>query len=188
MAPTATIDPTEVIAGPGKLYVAPIATTDPADVAALATLPSAWREVGYTDEGSEFTYDVQSEGVPVAEELDPVRYYLTSRTGSVMFAMKQSSRRNIALALNLGAAAVNDATQLEPPTTASMLRVKLLWISNDEYSVRGVIFRKCFNVGGLSVARRKAPNATTIPIEFRLEIPDDGNEPFAFMPNSDGQI
>ena len=179
--------PAEVIADPGILYAAPIATADPTGYADLATLPSAWREVGYTEEGSTFTYDVSNEPIEVAEELDPVKYAVTKRAGKVSFAMAQASRRNIALALNLGAAAVNDGTTLEPPDPSAFLRVKLLWVSNDENSARGVLFRKCLSVGTSEVSRKKAPNKTLIMVEFALEKPV-GDEAFAYLPNSSGLI
>jgi len=117
MAVVATRSSTEVAVDPGLLYVAAIGTTEPTastDLAA-ATLPSAWREVGYTEDGSVFKYDVKSEDIEVAEELDPILSMITARTGTLEFKMAQATRRNLALALNTAAAAANDATTLEPP-------------------------------------------------------------------------
>lgn len=187
MAPTSTISPTEVLLDPGTLYAAPIGTTEPATSTALSSLPSAWREVGYTEEGSMFKYDVKSEDIEVAEELDPIKSMITGRTGSLEFKMAQASRRNLALALNVGAAAANDNTTLEPPDPEDMVRVMLLHVSNDANAVRGTLFRQCFNTGGLEMDFSKAPKKVLLPVTFKLEKPT-GAKPFVVFPNASGHI
>lgn len=194
MAPTNTLSPAEVVADPGLLFVAPVGTTEPtataaADIgAAGASLPSAWRHVGYTDEGSTHTWDISSEGLYVAEELSPIRQMLTQTESKLAFKMAQASRRNAALALNLGAAAASAGTVLEPPDPSAMLRVMLLWVSNDDLATRGVLFRQCFNITGWEMNRSKAPNKTLIDVEFAQEIPSSGAAPFVFIPNAAGVI
>lgn len=82
MAVVTTRSSSELAIDPGLLYVAPIGTTEPTastDLAA-ASLPSAWREVGYTEDGSVFKYDVKSEKIEVAEELDPIQSVITGRS------------------------------------------------------------------------------------------------------------
>lgn len=188
MAPITTINPDEVIDGPGLLYVATFGDVAALTAAAqLDSLPSGWREVGYTEEGSTFTWETTSEDVEVAEEETPIRSRVTKAVGTVAFAMAQASRRNAALALNIAANAANDGTLLEPPDPTDVGSVVLLWKSNDEFDSRGVLFRKCRQVGTLEIGRRKAPNKTLLPVEFRLEKPE-GAEPFAFIPNANGQI
>lgn len=185
MAPTTTKSADEVVAGPGLLYVAPLGTTEPTTSSDLSSLPSAWREVGYTDKGSTFSYKITAEGLDVAEELDPVGTRITKRAGTVTFQMAQASRRNLALALNLGAAAANDATTLEPPDESAMLRVMLLRVSTDASAVRGVLFRKVFNTGGLEINFSEAPDKSVIPVEFALEKPTSAKS-FIVFPNASG--
>lgn len=189
MAVVQTRSSTELAIDPGLLYVAPIGTTEPTastDLAA-ASLPSAWREIGYTEDGSVFKYDVKSEKIEVAEELDPIASMITSRSGTLEFKMAQAARRNLALALNTGASAVNDATTIEPPAPSAMVRVMLLHVSNDAGDVRGTLFRQCFNVGGLELDFSKAPKKTLMPVMFDLEKPT-GKTSFKVYPNASGVI
>lgn len=182
---TRSSDQTKV--GPGLLYVAAIGTTEPstsADLAA-ASLPSAWREVGYTEDGSVFKYETKFEGVEVAEELDEISTHLTARTGSLEFKMKQASARNLRLALNLGATGANDGTTIEPPDPSGMVRVMLLHVSDDAGAVRGYLWRQCFNVSGLEIDWSKAPKATLFPVMFRTEKPTSKKAWIAF-PNASG--
>lgn len=174
--------PTNLSVGPGLLYVAPIGTTEPAS--ASATLASAWREVGYTEEGTTFTEDRTNEGLEVAEEFYPVRYATTSITNSLAFAMAEATRRNLALALNSGAAAANDATSYEPPAPGAEVRVMIVLDTQD--GARW-IFRQCFNGGTVELQRQKAPNKTLIATEFRLEKPT-GLQPWKVFPNASGLI
>ena len=185
MAPVTTRSTTETPIDVGLLYVAPNGTTEPTASTDLSSLPSAWREVGYTEDGSVFKYEVKSEDIEVAEELDPIGYSITGRSGSLSFKMAQFTRRNLALALNSGAAAANDATTLEPPDPADMVRVMLLHVSNDAGAVRGTLYRRCFNTGGLETAFGKAPAKPLIPVEFSLEKPT-GKKPFIVFPNASG--
>lgn len=189
MAVVQTRSSTEVVVDPGLLYVAPIGTAEPttsADLAA-ASLPSAWREIGYTEDGSVFKYDVKSEDIEVAEELDPISSMITGRTGTLEFKMAQAARRNLYLALNMGAAGANDGTTIEPPDPSAMVRVMLLHVSNDASAVRGTLFRQCFNVGGLELDFSKAPKKVLQPVMFKLEKPT-GETPFIVFPNASGLV
>ncbi|MBP7632303.1 MAG: hypothetical protein KA758_17755 [Acidimicrobiales bacterium] len=189
MAVVTTRSSTETPLGAGLLYVAATGTAEPttsADLAA-ASLPSAWREIGYTEDGSVWKYDVKSEDIEVAEELDPIGSAITSRTGTVEFKMKQSSRRNLVAALNSGAASANDGTTVEPPDPSAMVRVMLLHVSNDASAVRGVLFRQCFNVGGIEVDWSKAPKTPLLPVMFKLEKPTS-KTPWIAFPNANGLV
>lgn len=189
MAVVSTRSSTELAIDPGLLYVAAIGTTEPAtssDLAA-ATLPSAWREVGYTEDGSVFKYDVKSEDIEVAEELDPIASVITARTGTLSFKMAQATRKNLFLALNKGASTTNDATTLEPPDPSAMVRVMILHVSNDAGAVRGTLFRQCFNTGGLELDYSKAPKKVLQPVEFKTEKPTS-KTPFIVFPNAAGTI
>lgn len=182
----ATGTATNVSLGPGWLYVAAIGTTEP--TSASAALPSAWRDVGYTEEGSTFSYEYENEGIEVAEELDAIRYVTTGRAGTLAFNMAEATRRNLALALNAGAAAANDATAIEPTAAGSEVRVMAVWDSGDATAVAAGtssrwLFRQCFQAGNIEIDRHKAPDKSLIPVEFRLEKPT-GLQPFKVFPNS----
>lgn len=175
-------DSDEVQAGPGLLYVAPIGTAEP--TSATATLDSAFREVGYTESGPTFTYEVANDGIFVAEEFDPIRYQTTSRTGTLKFEMAQISIENLALALNQGANVSHSSTSIEPPEPGSEVRV--MFVHQTEQGARW-IFRQCINASSIELARKKAPDKGLIPVEFRLEKPT-GLAPFKALPNADGLI
>ena len=126
-------------------------------------------------------------GGEVAEELDPIQSVITGRSGTLEFKMAQATRRNLYLALNMGAAGANDGTTVEPPDPSAMVRVMLLHVSNDAGSVRGTLFRQCFNTGGLEEDFSKAPKKVLLPVMFKLEKPT-GKKPFITFPNASGVI
>lgn len=165
-----------VLIGPGLLYVAPIGTAEPAS--ATATLNAAFREVGYTDAGTTFRYELTNEPIEVAEEFDPVAYATTGRAASVAFAMAESTRANLALALNSGADAAATGTY-EPPEPGDEVRVMILL--QTEEGARW-LFRRCLQADTVEIARQKAPQKALIPVTFRLEKPT-GAAPFKVWPS-----
>lgn len=172
----------EVQLGPGTLYCAPVGTTEPAS--ASATLASAFREIGYTESGSEFQYEIKTADIDVAEEFDPVRIATTGRAASISFEMAQVSRQNLALALNIGANAANDASSLEPVSPGSEVRVMLVWQGDNGSRW---IFRQCFQSSPIAIKRDKAPQKALIPVTFRLEKPS-GSQPFKVFPAAAGLV
>lgn len=175
-------DSAAIAIGPGTLYVAAIATADP--TSATASLPSTWRAVGYTEEGNTFTYEITQEEIEVAEEFDPVRIDTTKRAGTVAFSMAEMTRANLALALNLGAAATNDTTAVEPPAPGAELRVKIVL---DTLGGSRWLFRQCIQGGSLEIARKKSPDKALMPVEFKLEKPT-GLQPFKVFPAASGYL
>lgn len=175
-------DSTHIDLGPGLFYVAPIGTAEP--TSSSAALPSAWRAVGYTEEGTTFNFEYTNEPIEVAEEFYPVSYRTTAVQGSVSLALAEVTRQNLALALNAGAAAADDATSLEPPDPGAEVRV--MGILDTESDARW-IFRQMFQSGNIEMNRRKAPDKALIPVEFRLEKPT-GSAPWKVYPNAAGLI
>lgn len=171
----------DVLTGPGLLYAAPLGTTEPTD--ATTALPGAWREVGYTDEGSTFSYELNTEQVEVAETLDPIRQVNTSRTITIAFAMAEMSRRNLALALNAGANAANTGAY-EPPELGTEVRVMLVWHGD---GAQRWVLRKCFQTSNVEINRGKLPAKSLMTVVFGLEKPT-GLAPFKVFPNASGQV
>ena len=62
--------PGNVKLGAGRLYYAPLGTTEPTNCS--TALPSAWIAVGYTENGTSIDTAITSEDIEVAEELDPI--------------------------------------------------------------------------------------------------------------------
>lgn len=173
--------------GAGRLYVAALGTAEPTD--ASSALPSAWRPVGYTEDGTTFTADITSDPVEVAEELEPVRWDNSSRRLSVAFSMAEVTRRNLALALSIGAAEANTAEYLEPPTVGSEVAVMLVWDSDETPSAANSrwLFRQAKPSGSIAIQRNKTPNKALIPVTFNLEKPS-GLQPFRVYPDSAGRV
>src|SRR6185295_1767066 len=163
--PVTVGDADQVVIGPGTLFVAAVGTAEPTTIAGV-TGASAWREVGWTDDGTAFTQDTTTEGIEVEEEFFPVKYATTTIVAKVGFAMKQATRRNLALALNQGAAAANDTTQLTPATPGAEVRVSIALITPDDALFW---YPRAFQTGSVNLNFQKAPDATLIPVEFSLE-------------------
>lgn len=185
MAPTTTKSTAEVAVDVGILYAAPIGTTEPAS--ATAVLDTAWREVGYTEDGSKFTTTVDAQEVTVEELLDPVKYVNVKRTSKLAFVMAQSTARNLLLALNQGAAGGATAEQIiQPVAGAAEVRVMLLWESEATGASRSrLLCRQAYNVGNLEMNLQQAPDKHKIPVEFNLEKPTSAAA-FAFFTNAAG--
>lgn len=169
-------EPTHVLAGPGDVYVAPIGTTEPAS--ATAVLDAAWRNVGYTDGGVQFGYELTNEAIEVDQEFDPIKYMTTGRRSSIGFNMAEINRKNLALALNAGADAA-DTGSIEPPDPGSEVRVMVL--HQTEEGARW-LFRQCLQANAVNISSQKAPQKRVIPVVFRLEKPT-GAAPFRVWPS-----
>lgn len=179
--------------GPGAFYVAPLGTDEM--LSASATPDTEWREVGFTEDGSEFNYEVTAEEVYVAERFDPVKIATTKRAASISLQLAESDRRNLALALNAGAAAANSAQGLAAPNPGAEVRVMGMYVSEN-----GAVwlFRRMFQGASVAIKRTKAPAKALIPVTFRLEIPESaastvpvgstGLEPFWVFPTAAGLI
>lgn len=181
--------PGNVDLGPGRLYYAPLGTTEP--VSASAAPAVAWIAIGYTEDGSTVETDITSEAIEVAEELDPIAYEQTRRTTRVSFSMAESTKKRLALALGAGAAEVDNAASFEFPDAGSVTAIMLMWDSEDTpttASNRRWIFRKCTPSGTVSVNRQKAPNKALIPVTFDCAKPDASTKSIKIFPNSSGGI
>jgi len=156
--------PAAVITGPGLLFAAPTGTTEPID--ATTALPAAWKEIGFTADGTTITREQTWNAIYVEEQTHPVRWEPSVTNDMVGFSMAESTKSKLALAMNMGAAVVDDVVALEPPAAGAELRVML--ILNAASGARWV-WRRCVQTGASAMARKKSPDKMTIPVTFRLE-------------------
>lgn len=177
--------------GPGRLYVAPLGTAEPSS--ASAVLPSAWRAIGYTEEGSSFSTELTNEAIEVAEEVDPIRYVLTKRANMLALSMAEVTRQNLGLALGdqTAAQAANGNTAFEPPDPGTEAACMIVWdrdtsASPSTTNVRW-LFRQAKSGGTIEIAARKAPAKSLIAVTFSLEKPS-GVAPWKVFPNAAGHI
>lgn len=174
-------DPTNVRVGPGMLYIAALGSTEPTDLA--TAWDAAWVDLGYTTEGSTFTFDNTFEDVPVEEELDPIATLQTQRLTTVAFAAAELTARNLQIALNGGTiTAGTGIVTFEPPDAGDFTSVMVGWEADD--GLERWIFRKCTQVGSTEITRRKAPNIAALPMEFRCAKPT-GEAAFAAIIDTD---
>lgn len=172
-------DSVPVRLGPGRLFSAPLGTTEPTDLATAWV--AAWIDLGYTDSGHTFNYSFTAEDIPVAEELDPIRVVPTGRAGSVDFSMAQITLANLKRAFNGGtitAGAGGTFSTWEPPEPASQVRTMLGWESDD--ALERVVWRQVIQTGNIAIPRGKAPAKALIPVSFKLEKPT-GVAPFKYF-------
>jgi len=173
--------------GPGRLYYAPLGTAEP--TSASAALPSAWKVIGYTEEGTAVETEITSEAVEVAEELDPIRYVATRRASRLVFTMAEVTVGRLALALGAGATTTDDGNAFEFPDPDAIVAVMFVWDSLDTPGAnsRRWLFRQATPSGTISIARRKAPAKATFPVTFNVEKPSTA-KPVKVFPNASGQI
>lgn len=180
--------PGNVDLGPGRLYVAPLGTTEP--VSASATLDAAFWAVGYTQDGTTVSTEITSEAIEVAEELDPIAYEQTKRTTKLSVQMAEMTKKRLALALGSGAGQTDNAAGFEFPDAGDILDVIIVWDSEETPSAtnRRWIFRRCSPAGTVSTQRQKAPNKALLPVEFNCAKPDASTKAVKVFPNSSGRV
>jgi hypothetical protein len=167
--------PTEVRTGPGRLYIAPVGSTEPTDL--TTAWAAAWVDLGYTEEGHSFSSSPSFDPVEVAEEVDPISYEMTGREMTVGFTLAQVTATNLSRALNGGTITTGTGiVTIEPPDPGDEVRVALGWESLD--GQERWVWRKCMQTGNVEIARRKAPAKASIPCTFMCEIVAGGTKPF----------
>lgn len=174
--------------GPGYLFYAPLATTEPAMTVVGSIFTDAWAAawipLGYTDDGHTFTFQSNVGTAEAAEAFDPLAYATDSRTGSVAFSLLGMTAANLKRMLNGGTITVTGATtttlsKYEPPDPGTEVRCMLGWESTD--GTERNIWRQCFQGGSLAIPRRKgAANRALIPATFNLELPATGSKIFQY--------
>jgi hypothetical protein len=177
-------DATKVSIGPGKLWVGPLTATDPTNAStAVVETAGNFVPIGYTEEGSTFSYAVTSESIEVAEELEAIASRRTSAVATLSFAMAETTARNLTLALN-GGLVTTAITSVGPIAASAEVRVKVVLDTDD--GARW-LFRRCYSVGSVEIQNRKAPAKRVIAVEYRLEKPASGDA-FTAFPNAAGLV
>lgn len=177
-------DSSKIDVGPGKLWVGSLTATAPTnsttaiDESANNGTDGKWVPVGYTEEGSVFSYSVSAEAITVAEEIDDIGSRRTGATATLSFSFAEMSARNLLLALNGGL--TPSPTSVTPVAAASEVRVRLI-LQTD--SGARWYFPQAYSQGSIEIQNRKAPQKRLIPVEFKLEKPSTGTN-FTVFPAS----
>jgi len=169
-----------VLYNPGAVFAAVLGSTEPTDL--TTAWDAAWIPVGYTDQGSQFDYQIQTAEVKVEEELDPIAVEPTGRTMTLRLALAELTAKNIERAYNGGVFTPGTSGApgtYEPPDLGQETRIMLGYESEDS-TVRA-IFRRCINVANISTMFKRAPQKAVLPVEFRLERIAGTAKPFHFI-------
>lgn len=145
--------------------------------------PGAWIPWGVTREGSQFTYQINTSEVLVAEYLNPLAIVEDSVAIGVEFDVVEVTAKNFAYAINSGgggAATVSGTgatllTKVSPPQVGQSVRQMIGWEAAD--GTERAFYYQCLQSGNLTVARRKGANPASLPLSFRVEQPATG-DPF----------
>lgn len=175
--------PSNITLGPGMLYIAPLGSTEPVDLA--TAWDAAWTLLGYTDEGSEFSYKLDTDDVTVAEELDPIKTATNSREAKVSFALAEVTATNLKRAMNGGTiTAGTGIVTFEPPDLGTETRT-MLGFEAENHEERWV-YRQCFSNGEVTMPRKKGSDKTIIAVEYKLEKPNSAKIFKAIMTTARG--
>jgi hypothetical protein len=181
--------PAALALGPGMLYIADTDSTEPTDlVTAWATVDADWKSLGYTKDGSEFKYSLNTDTVEVAEELDPVSVQTTGRSATLTFQLAEVTATNLMRAMNAPTTSITAGAGIvtfEPPDLGTEVRRKLGFESEDHQE--RWVFRQCFQTGDTTITRSKGADSAAVQVEFTLEKPSSGLKLFKAIMVSPGR-
>lgn len=178
--------PGNVKLGPGRVWIAPIGTTEP--LSATAILPSAWWAMGYTETGTEIVFNRTTEKVMVAEEFDAIDEVNVSREIVVNIEIAERTKKRLLLVHGGGAAGVDDATAFEMPDPETNTGFMMVWDS-DKADIptafnRRRLFRLCKPTGSVTESQARAPQKQTIKAAFSVLQPSGASlTPIKFYPS-----
>lgn len=181
---------TNVKLGPGRVWIAPVGTASPAS--ASATLDAAFWALGYTEEGTTIDIEYTSEGIEVAEELDPIDYVNTARSVTLNLQAAEVTRKRLAVTLALGAEYTDDAQSIDlPDGSVDQVGVMVVWDSEETAAANADNIRwvipKVLPGGTVSIARQKAPNKSLLPMELQA-VKVTGSPIARVFPNAAGLV
>jgi hypothetical protein len=179
--PAVAVPKNAIATGPGYLYIAPLATSLPANTVVGSvftdTWPVGWNLLGVTKNGSEFNYTITTATIDAAEYFDPLQIVTTARAANFVMELMQVSATNLKNALNSGTLSVTGSgtTQLNaytPPSPGSEVRTMVGWEAQD--NTERLVLEQAFQTGALKIVRQKGANNATLPIQFDAELPASG--------------
>ena len=193
-------NPSNIKVAAGTLYAAPLGTTEPVSVS--GAWPAGWVALGYTDQGSEFDFGPSVTPIEVEEEFYPIRQAIVSYSGKLTFTLAELTIQNLAIAMNagVGSSLVTSSqgtptagqTYQEPVTPGQEVRIMLGWGAEFEGAADVIpdafqrfIWRQCLQTGQVKRVFRKGANKADYSVEFALEKPTTGLQPWrSIQPNT----
>lgn len=157
-----------VIGANGTVYVAPVGTTEPADIS--AAWPAGWVDLGFTSEdGVKFKDAKTVESIPVWQLFYPARRVISERDFSVEFALRQFSGSQVEFAFGGGTVSEDDPGKYRytppNPETIDDLALGIEWLDG-ENTFRLIIPRGLVSEDVESQLARAT--AVDLPITFSI--------------------
>lgn len=193
----AAFNASHVNVGVGTLYVAPVGTTEPTSV--TGAWAAGWQPLGYTDQGSVFTFTPAFQEVTVEEEYYPLRQSPNGAKAEMTFALAEATAQNMLIVLNAGVGTTQVATAtgtnpdgsiwVEPPIIGQEVRLMIGWDSLVEGAAQPtpgtipfgrMIMRQCLQTGAVSETHRRGSNKRMYAATFSVEKPAT-LQPFRFI-------
>ena len=172
--PSAVVPKTPLATGAGYLYWAPLGTSLPTNTVAASVFSVAWAAPW-----------ALMDQIESAEYLDPLQYVTTSRVASFKFELQLVTatwmKRTLNAAdacLTTGGSGTTLLSTFVPPAPGAEVRSMIGWESTD--NTERLIFEQAFQVGTLTVSRKKGADNATLPSEWRGEIASSGY-PFQYF-------
>lgn len=183
--PSAVVPKNALALGAGYLYYNTFGGAEPGwtVTGSVFTDPwTGWSLLGVTKEGHEFSYEIETDSIEAAEYLDPLLYVTTGRSASISFELMQIHATNFRRALNGGTISTTGSgttlrSTYRPPVIGAEIRCMIGWEATD--NTERLIIEQAFQVGNISINRKKGSDNATIPCEFRCEIAPSG-DPFRY--------
>ena len=179
--PAATVPKNAIAQGAGYLYWAALGSGLPSNTVVGSVFTDAWPGpyylLGVTKSGSEFDYTINVDQIEAAEYLDPLMYVTTGRVASIKMELMQIHATNMKRVINGGSLTTGGSgttllSTYTPPAPGSEVRCMIGWESQD--NTERLVFEQAFQVGSLTVSRKKGADNATLPVEFRGEVAASG--------------
>lgn len=179
--PAATVPKNAIAQGAGYLYYAALGSAMPANTVVGSVFtdvwPGAYFLLGVTKDGSEFDYTINVDQIEAAEYLDPLIYVTTGRVASIKFELMQIHATNMKRVINGGSLTTSGSgttllSTYTPPAPGAEIRCVIGWEAQD--NTERLVFEQAFQVGSLTVSRKKGSDNATLPVEFRGEVAASG--------------
>jgi hypothetical protein len=185
--PAVTVPKNALAFGAGALYFSDLgAGSAPANTVASSAFTdnwsAGWNLMGVTREGHTLNIEYSTDQVEAAEYLDPLLNVVTSRNIGMEVDLMQINLTNFKRVFNGGTLSTSGSgttllTTYTLPKIGQEVRCQLGWEGSD-YTERwwGM---QCFQVGEVSIQRRKGADNASLPVTFNME-PDGAGEPLYF--------
>lgn len=173
------------VTGTGHVYVAPVGTAFPTDIASVVSHNTGWVELGYcTEEGARFSFGREINDIMSWQSFDPIRKVVTSIPKSVSFDLQQWNMYTVALALGGGTVTepTTDRYQYDPPAESFLDERALIVEGIDGAYTYRFCYRKALNESGVDFAFVRS-DPVVFPITMGILAADSGAKPYLIQTN-----